>query len=272
MNRDDERPRRGDAPLELELADVPRRLPRGGGVHGADQRAAGEREPAPAGGTMAPLPPDLGEISDDHGGGRAVLDGPNPWIFRAVAIVVLAGAAYLGYRVYRYFNRPDIVAISSPYRSSAGVTIELPPGGGWRAARTARMTRSAGPSWMRAEAIFRGASLYTARELVVLVRMHAPGGFVRTIDRETMRAGLERSLQQQATAAGARTRALNCVHEDTWQPGLAEVCYGRIVLADRDIGAGAYLWLVGDDDLIGIVYATEDASLDALELMAKSAR
>jgi hypothetical protein len=221
---------------------------------------------------MAPLPGEPALGIDGPPPGRALLDAPSSWPRRIVTLVLVVAVAAGAYAGYRRVTRPDVVAIGSPYRSSTGVTIDLPPGPGWHADRTARLKRTNGPSWLRGEMIFRGPSAASASEFVLLVRAHAPGGFARAFDRAKLRADLERQLGQQATAAGATPRNLSCVDEDSWQPGIAEVCYGRLFLAGHDVGAGAYLWVVGDDDLIGIVYATEDVSLDALEVMARSAR
>lgn len=256
---------------------MPRRLPRGPtrdpgdglGATGPETSTDPARAPL-AGGpapTTAPLPPPTTSSL-----GATFAAEPNPWPARLIMVALLAAAGYGGYRLYRRLTRPDVVAISSPYRSSTGVTVELPGGSGWHSDRRLRLKESRGPAWMRGDVMFRGPTADAADEFVLVLRIHAPGGYSRAIDPEQLRSGLERGLQQTAAAAGATTRSLACVLESTWRTEQAVACYGVVVLPMRTVPCAVYLWVASDDDVVGIGYATGDGTLDPLEAMARTAR
>ncbi len=203
---------------------------------------------------------------------RAVLDDPSPWPGRLIKLALVAALAYGAYAGYRRLTRPDVFRVHSPYRSSTGMTLDLPGSSGWRTDRRLRQKQSQGSGWMRADVVFRGPDARNADDFVVVLRVHMPGGFSRAIDPESLRGGLERSLQQSALAAGATARNLACVHESTWRTEQAVACYGRFELPYRELPVGVYLWVASDDDVVGIGYATADGTLDPLAAMARTAR
>ena len=282
----DGRPKVGDeAPLELELADVPRRLPRGNASTGGYGDSLGRGNAAPPTGTspapatpgpagptpsIAPAGPSYPPLSTTSG--RSLLDEPSPWPRRVLALALLVGGALGGYWLVRRIFRPDVVSISSPYRSSTGVTVELPGRTGWHSDRRHRMKESNGALWMRGDAMYRAAKLEEANELAAVMRVHAPGAFARVVDPEQLRASLEAALRQAAAAGGAQTKSLACVLENTWRSTVGVACYGVLVTPFREIAGGVYLWVHDDDDVIGIGYANADADLAPLEAMVKSAR
>lgn len=268
-------PRAGDdAPIELELADVPRRLPRAvpgnSAGYGADARRGGPTEPpapgAPPTGTLAPA----GYVSAPAG--RNLLDEPSVWPRRVFLLLVLGAVATGGYLLYRRIFRPGVVAIGSPYRSSTGVTLDLPGKTGWHSDRRGRMKQSNGDRWMRGEMVFRAAKVEEANEMAMVLRVHAPGAFSQTVDPEQLRVGLESALRQAAASAGATTKNLTCVLEYAWRSTTAVACYGIVVAPFREMPAGAYLWMHDEDDVIGIGYANADGNLGPLETMARTAR
>jgi hypothetical protein len=260
----DRDPKRGDEPpLELELADVPRRLPRGA-VHGADLRTPSSTAPPPGPSTMAPAPAPAG--------GRNLLDEPSRWPRRIVTLLLIALLAWGAYGGYQRVFRKRIVAVSSPYKSSTGVTIDLPGRTGWYADRNARMKQSNGPTWMRGEALYRASKADQANEAAMVLRLHAPGAFARAIDPEELRRGLETALRQAAAGGGAMITNLSCALESSWRPAIGVACFGKLVLPHMEMPAGAYLWVQNDDDVVGIGYATAEGNLDQLEVMARSAR
>ena len=267
-------PPRHDDPLELELADVPRRLPRGNprdldaslptpGVLPAATPPAPLPPSSPrSSGEMAPLPASTPSADHEH---------PNPWPAHIVKILLGGLLLYAVYLGYRRVTRPDVVAISSPYRSHTGVTIEL-PGRGWKADRRQRMKRENAGAWVRADAMFHGESFLGLDQLVVAIRTHAPGGFGDSLDPERMRTQLESQLRNGVAQAGASIRNLSCVVDNAVRPATTVACFGRIGYLDQEMPAGVFIWQASNEDMVGIGYATTADSLEPLLEMARTAR
>ncbi|HVV83664.1 MAG TPA: hypothetical protein VHE35_11375, partial [Kofleriaceae bacterium] len=203
--------------------------------------------------------------------GAARFDDPNVWLARGALLIVLLGGAYLVYRLFRA-GTAHVVSISSPYRSSTGVTVELPGRTGWHSDPGLRVRQSFSTGWLRGDVMFRARTAADADQFAMVMRVHVPGGFAHEVDPERMRTGLEASLRQAAAQAGAEARGLACAYDTSWRSGQAVACYGRVVLPARELPGGAYLWVENDDDVIGIAYASSDGALDPLEQMARTAR
>lgn len=228
-------------------------------------------------GVGAPVPraavrPPAGGAAMPSGSSVATYEDPYLWWWRVAKVVVAVAALVGGFLIYKRVTRPDVYAVSSPYRTNTGVTIELPAGGGWRTDRRLRMKQRNGPAWMRADVVFHGAKVATADRFVLTMRVHVPGGFPYQVDSEELRAGLERQLKQAVASAGSAVEELRCVVDGVVRTESSVACFGRVNYLGLALPAGVYLWQAGTDDVIGVAYATTDDTLTPLMDMARTAR
>jgi len=230
-------------PIELELADVPRRN-RGG--------------TAPPPGTMAPPPgtlaPEVPLISHP---------GPAPRRFGTgtiVLVVLLAAGAVLAGMAYQRLTRPDVLAVRSPYRSYIGMTVDL-PGDGWKRDRRMRKSRSQGAQWMRFEALFRGRSLDDPDELVMVFRVFAEGAFAARVNLEELRRQAQLLTAALGTMSSINGSAVDCIADTAWRSEPAARCRGTATILGRPYAIGVSIWQPTTEDLVGVFYVS--ATLDS---------
>jgi hypothetical protein len=287
-NPGDRDPTRPDEPAELELADVPRRMSRGRDATSppstGDAAPQGRGLPlGPRAGTMAPEPtagapgslaasrPNASPSAPSPMGGTS-LAAPNPWVGRGLVIAAAVGALLGGLWLYRRVTRADVIAISSPYRTTTGVTLDLPSGSGWKSDRRARIKKEAGAGWLRGDVMFRGGDTTSANEFVLAFRLHAPGRFASVPDGDQLLKTMEASLRQAAAASGADGKNVSCVIDREVRGDAALACFGRFEQLGRTLPVGVYVWIAGNDDAIGVAYAKLDGSLTPLQDMVRTAR
>lgn len=236
-------------PIELELADVPRRS-RGG--------------TAPPPGTMAPLPgapavpgtlaPEVPLVS---------YAGPAPRASRAGTIALVAvlviGAVVAGV-VYQRANRPNVTPVRSPYRSFIGMTIDL-PGTGWKRDRRLRKSRTQGAQWMRFEALFRGRSIDDPDDLVMVFRVFAEGAFAAKVNLDELRRQAQLMTQAVSSMSSITGGPIDCFADTAWRTEPAARCRGTATILGQAYVIGVSIWQPTTEDLVGVFYVS--ATLDS---------
>jgi hypothetical protein len=240
-------------PIELELADVPRRN-RGGTAPPPGTMAPPAGTLAPLAGTMAPLP----GASPLAGGTRA--RGGGLGLRHVVAVLVLGAVAVGAGMLYQRLTRPDVVAVRSPYRSFIGMTVEL-PGDGWKRDRRLRKSQSQGPRWMRFEALFRGKHLDDPDDLVMVFRVFAPGAFAARVDLGELRRQAQLMSQALGQLSAITGSPVECVADTAWRTEPAARCHGSATVQGRPYAIGVSIWQPTTEDLVGVFYVS--ATLDS---------
>ncbi|MBK9029966.1 MAG: hypothetical protein IPL61_01285 [Myxococcales bacterium] len=248
-----------EPPLELELAIEPRR--------------------------RAPLttPPEDVEVvhtpgASRHpplGGGTAMGEGVAPaprfGAIHGAMVLVAVGVIALVVIIYQRANRPNVKAIKSPYRSYVGMTVALPPGGGWKTDRRLRRSQTRGSQWVRFEAMFRGASVMDPDDLLLAFRVHSEGAFLAQVDLEQLRRQAQQISDQVKGSAALLGGDLECVADQALREDPAALCRGHAVMNGLAVTLGVYVWQPTTDDMLGLFYASVAPDAAEFEAVVRSA-